>query len=521
MIIERTGQKNSGGKCSGKIRFSNQSFVTNKTHYLVACDPKSKGYRDGERVALVEAANHLPFFSGECPLAYAEEFTDALYRWTLQHRGEKKMAIDICVDRVISFHPDDPLTPLQGLALAKEAVSKVMGPLEERLCLFAVHVNERHLHVHVLASTVNSRGIIFNPRNDDRLWNRAAAAFEVQRELRQVNRGSKKCDRLDAQKPSVKKAEYQRERRTGEASTKAAIRDILETAIQKANGDFYRFLDLIADDGVWPVVNQRKESGPIRGISFEYQGEYFAGSDLGKNYRWAALKKAAGYTDSASDRTLLWGLKDYYDKHDTTCELDVEPVPAVKPLAKTSQLHQLLGYPLRMAFCVKPTSEGLSFQWRSSQREAFREQRKPLKFSTTYGRNRKVVKAMLERTHAQGGKRVRVWGSERFKALVKEFAVDFGIIVIESGGPRQAPPAKAASEPPRLAAKQQTPVEHSSVESQLEQLKLAEQNIVKQLAKLRYKHAPEPLAAALKGYLTSREKKIHNAQALDTDSQSL
>lgn len=508
MIIERTGQRNSGGKCSGKIRFSSQDFVVNKAQYLVACDPKGKGYGDGERVALVEATNHLPFFGDDCPLVYAEEYTDALYRWSLQQRGEKRQPRDICVDRVISFHPDDPLTPAQGLELAKEAVAQVMGPIEERLCLFAVHVNEQHLHVHVLVSTVNTHGIIFNPRNDDKLWNRVADKLEAQRGLRQV---SQRCrgQSQESTRRQTTKAERQRERRTGKPGIKTAIGDILDRAISKADRDFYRFLDLIADEGVWPVANLRKQDGPIRGIGFECRGEYFSGSDLGKNYRWGALKKAIGYSDSSNDRALLWGLKEHYDSQDLACELNVDSSPVVNMPTKTPTGSRLLGHSLSSVFDVSPMPGGLSFRWRSSKREAFREQNKPLKLTTTYGRNRKVVKAMVERVCGQGAKCVRVKGSDRFKALVNEFTAERGITVIEDGlSVQPALPAVPPPEQPKLTPKR----ERASIAQRLGRLRPEEQRIVTQLAKLRYKRAPEPLAAALAAYLVNRRQKAQSPE---------
>lgn len=53
---------------------------------------------------------------------------------------------------VISFAPDDPITPSQALAFGKEFAEKWFPKYQT---LIAVHQDREHLHIHFVTNTVS------------------------------------------------------------------------------------------------------------------------------------------------------------------------------------------------------------------------------------------------------------------------------------------------------------------------------------------------------------------------------
>ncbi|MBR9910590.1 MAG: relaxase/mobilization nuclease domain-containing protein [Gammaproteobacteria bacterium] len=503
--------KNRRGVCSGKIKFSATQFLVNKVRYLVDADPKRQGYGEGERVALVEASNLLPYFTGDCALRYAEDAAASMYSWTDKFRGEKASPGEVCIDRVISFHPDDPVTPLQALQYTKEAVAEVMGSLDDRLCLFAVHVNERHMHVHFLASTVDSRGRIFNLRNDDRLWNAVAMELEKRYDLIPVRgRPADPVNGREQEIPRLTKGEHQLKKHANTDSHKSKLRDVLDQAVLQSEGDFDLFLDTVMTAGVFPIVNLRMEESPIRGISFEYRGEYFSGSDLGKRYGWGNLKKVTGYNDAF--KPLLYGLKLAFDKEDGPA--DLTPMTPMKNTPASTSIHKLLKKPLAEAFSASPYDEGITFKWRSSQRVAFKEKRtQPQKITTNYGRNRKAVKAMVERAHALGWRGIRVKGPKRFQELVAEFATEYNLPVVVAPAAGVAQPEKPRGEGVGVGSNRpDTPgrgpdAPRAESNEKLASYSEADQSTIRRIAQLKFDGSDEEaLGKAIAYFKVARER---------------
>ncbi|WP_166167357.1 relaxase/mobilization nuclease domain-containing protein [Pseudomaricurvus alcaniphilus] len=504
--------RNSRGACSGKVKFSATEFLINKIRYLVDSDPKRQGYNFTERVALVESTNFLPFLHGDCSERYAEDAAAEMYRWTDQFRGEKKSPAEICIDRVVSFHPDDLITPLQALQYTKQAVAKVMGPLEERFCLFSVHVDEKHTHVHFLASTVNSSGRVFNLRQDDRVWNQAVIKLEKQYGLVPVKGRSIECKSDDEPAvPRLTKGERQLKKYAKVDSHKFQVREIIDRVIDTCGGDFDLFLDGIMTAGVFPVINLRKENAPIRGISFEHQGEYFSGSDLGKRYSWGGIKKAAGYTEAF--KPLLYSLKLAFDKEDGPA--DLTPMTPMKNTPASTSIHKLLKKPLAEAFTASPYDEGITFKWRSSQRVAFKEKRtQPQKITTNYGRNRKAVKAMVERAHALGWRGIRVKGPKRFQELVAEFATEYNLPVVVAPAAGVAQPEKPRGEGVGVGSNRpDTPgrgpdAPRAESNEKLASYSEADQSTIRRIAQLKFDGSDEEALGKAKAYFEVARERI-------------
>jgi hypothetical protein len=450
MICERQGETLKPGIHTGKIAYKNQQYVIAKIKYLVSADPKHKHSELNERVALVEGLNTLPFIEGEDPDLFAEWFTQDLYQFTASYRANKKPPKEVVVDRVISFSPEDDVTPELALEIAKEAVAKVMKPLDNRLGLFVVHIDKKHTHVHFLLSTVSIDGKIFNPRDDDKAWNKQLDRLESKYQLTQVASRSKTVKK----KPSNKA--LQKKKRTGELSQIEKHQQVIDLAIERANGDFALFLDLLAAAKMQPVANMKKADSEVRGMSFYMDDEMFAGGVLNTAYRWGNLKKKIGFDDqNPSHSTALFDLMIRYEQQS---KLECSVISSDSPVQSENlydDVQTLFDYkPEAFTYLPKPKSYSnrsvlaraftheyidgdIVYFWKPRKNEAFREvqdQNDDHRIITKNGLNKTVCKAMVERAKELNWESITVTGSYKFKELIIKEAMKHGIEVRDERG---------------------------------------------------------------------------------------
>jgi len=450
MICERQGETLKPGVHSGKIAYSNQKYVIAKIKYLISVNPKHKNSQLNERVALVEGLNTLPVFEGEDPDLFAEQLTQELYQFTDCYRANKKPPKEVVVDRVISFSPEDDVTPELALEIVKEAVAKVMKPLDDRFGLFAVHTDQQHTHVHFLISTVSADGKIFNPRDDDKIWNKQMDRLESKYQLTQVASRSKAVKK----KPSNKA--LQKKKRTGELTQIEKHQQVIDLAIEQAGCDFLRFLSLLAAAKMQLIANMKKVDSPVEGMSLLMADEMFAGGALGTQYRWGNLKKKLGFDDqnpehlkalfalmmsyeeqsklecSISSGDSPVSVQDHYDDVQTLFDYKPEEftdLPKPKKWSAKSVLYK--------AFTHEYIAGDIVYFWRPRKNEAFREvqdQNNHHRIITKNGLNKTVCKAMVERAKELNWESIIVSGSDRFKELIVVEAMKKGIKVFDENG---------------------------------------------------------------------------------------
>ena len=421
-----------------------------KIKYLVSADSKHKHSELNERVALVEGINTMPFLEGEDPELFSEQFTQELYQFTDCYRANKKAPKEVVVDRAISFSPEDNVTPELALEIVKEAVTKVMKPLDYRLGLFAVHTDKKHTHVHFLISTVSTDGKIFNPRDDDKAWNKEMNRLESKYQLTQVASRSRA-----ARKKPTNKA-LQKKKRTGELTQIEKHQQVIDLAIEKSNGDFLVFLKLLAAAKILPIANMKQAGSVIRGMSFLMNDEVFAGGSLGIDYRWGNLKKKIGFDDhNPKHSAALFDLMVRYEKQSKLeCSVSSSDSPAqsenlyddvqtlfdYKPEAFTDlpkpKTHSSRSV-LARAFTHEYIAGDIVYFWRPRKNEAFREvqdQYNHHRIITKSGLNKTVCRAMVERAKELNWESITVKGSDKFKELVVAQAVKHGIKVVDEKG---------------------------------------------------------------------------------------
>lgn len=457
MICERQGEQSRPNKRTGKISYSNAAYVSSKASYMVSVDPKHKDYQPGERVALVQANNTLPYFESADPKVFGEQFAAAVYDFTATYRAAKKPPKEVVVDRVFSFHPDDDVTPEQAIEIIKEAIENVMGPLDDRLSLFAVHQDTKHLHVHFMGSTVCKQGKVFNPRSDDKLWNKELDALEKKHDL--VGVGSREPGKK--KKPSGNNK--QRENRTGDPSKLELHQRAIDAAIDQANGNFMKFLTALAASNIIPVANMSNPER-VRGCSFYLDGETFTGTALGTDYKWGNLKNQVGFDANNPEHSqALWQhLQSFEQESKQECSVSEKDAPAPsrdlyddvpdllnQPPGNDTDLPKPKGTPANQALyrCFKHEYQDgdITYYWKPRKNEAFREVKADPdhhRMITKNGMNKTVCTGMLQRAKELGWSSIRITGSVEFKANMVELAQRYNIRVLDKDGTELTPPQR-------------------------------------------------------------------------------
>jgi len=130
--------------------------------YMVSAKDHAERIK-GERVLLVQSDNMLtgpiptPSKKKACK-AFADSIAEKHVAWINQCRGGKPPPKSLFQSGSVSFSEADSakLTPEQALEITRQAVKEVMPG--DRPVLYAVHGDSTCLHVHFLASSVDSHG---------------------------------------------------------------------------------------------------------------------------------------------------------------------------------------------------------------------------------------------------------------------------------------------------------------------------------------------------------------------------
>ena len=141
-------------------------------------------------------------------------------------------------------------------------------------------------HLHVVASRIAyDGGVVSDSHNWPRMM-RISAGIERDFGLRVVPR--------DGLMAAPKREESGRERRTGEASVRARLLELIDRAA-RGGGSVSDFVVRLRASGA-DVLPSMGSTGRVSGISFGLDGMVWKGSALGRAYSWAGLQKHFGLT---------------------------------------------------------------------------------------------------------------------------------------------------------------------------------------------------------------------------------
>ncbi|WP_067585711.1 relaxase/mobilization nuclease domain-containing protein [Endozoicomonas ascidiicola] len=315
--------------CDAKLRGSTTKG-TSVAHYMLNPDAKTgdadikKMQKEAgkERILHIETEYAHPVLISTSPKVAAKTFMNEVTSWTRQNRPGKPEPKSRWEHRVISFHPEDSkeLTPKSACAIAKEAL-KLVAP-GERPCLFVVHGDTQHMHVHMLYATVNNKGRIFDLHKDFRRWENAMETLEIKYKLHRVEKRTACAtdnDRTrmpDGTNPS--KAEFRFSQRTGEPSCKQKLRLIIDQAIHESMAaeptkKFSQFINTLRSKNVGVSANLQG-TGRVTGLRLYYGIFSKAGikaSSLGHPYSWNNLSRTVGFDQNRSLNENLLKVSDY------------------------------------------------------------------------------------------------------------------------------------------------------------------------------------------------------------------
>ncbi|GAK34375.1 hypothetical protein JCM17846_33550 [Iodidimonas nitroreducens] len=150
------------------------------------------------------------------------------------------------------------------------------------------HNDTDYQHIHIIASRIGL---------DERVWHgkwEAFRAIEATRDLERkygltITPGLEDVAAEDHRR-ALKKGEVERSLRTGEASVRLILQNLVKDATI-GNKSVLAFIDRLEAAGVMVRPNVAR-TGRMNGFSFGYNGVWLKGSQLGKSYSWAGLQRA-------------------------------------------------------------------------------------------------------------------------------------------------------------------------------------------------------------------------------------
>lgn len=297
-------------------------------------DKKNKHYIHGERTLSIES-DYLDVGLDVERNRTSHEITDQLMQWNEDKRAGKNAPASPAMAGVISFSSSDTskfmstdkdgkqyLDHQKIIKVAREAVGETMG--YDRPMYFALHGDKKHLHVHFVASMVDSHGKVFDRSyqldeqgnktknakgkyikvRDYRLWEITNEHLEAKYDLEKVEHRIAFKDQgdhrlTDSIRPT-NAAVHLAER--GELAPSLELAARLERSYNECNKQFDKFIELTEQHGI--QIRPNMNATNVNGLSFFIDGmtidedgnkHYLSGSKMGNKYKWAKLSKELNY----------------------------------------------------------------------------------------------------------------------------------------------------------------------------------------------------------------------------------
>ena len=187
------------------------------------------------------------------------------------------------------------------VAVGKSYLKRMGFDLKNTQFSFFKHADE---HVHLIVNRVLIDGTVFLGQNENLKSTRVIGELERAFKLT-VTRGpsySAEGKLVMPEKTGLKKAELEMALRTETKPARLMLQELVAGAM-KGRPTTRQFLERLDVAGVMAVPNIAS-TGRMNGLSFEWDGVAFTGSQLGAAYKWTALQKELIY-DQDADRAEL------------------------------------------------------------------------------------------------------------------------------------------------------------------------------------------------------------------------
>lgn len=173
-----------------------------------------------------------------------------------------------------------------------------MGFNESHQRTYVLHDDKAGQHIHIIASRIDLTGKLYLGQNENLKSTQIIAHLEKVHNLTPTKQHR---DPEALNRKTITAGEKGIETRTGEIPARTQ----LQTIIDKATADKPRFPEFVnrlhsAEVSILPSG----KTGTPQGVSFEYNGQAFKGSDLGKSYAWKQLSERVEY-DKERDQGII------------------------------------------------------------------------------------------------------------------------------------------------------------------------------------------------------------------------
>lgn len=178
----------------------------------------------------------------------------------------------------LSLPYTDSLSDKEFTDLAREYLEGM--EFDDNQYIIYKHTDQDHAHVHIVANRVKFSGDVVSDSQDYKRSKAIVRKLELKYNLT-VLKESKESNVLS-------KGEIEKCLRTGEAPERLELQRIINEII-KHNLSIFEFEKKLKEKKVSIKLNASQE-GKISGISFEYKGKTYKGSQVNKNLSWNKLK---------------------------------------------------------------------------------------------------------------------------------------------------------------------------------------------------------------------------------------
>lgn len=185
----------------------------------------------------------------------------------------------------LNFGKDEVISNEKMLTIAEEYMKK-MGFDNNAYFIFRHH-DTGHPHCHILALRNRFDGTVVS---DSKNYQRSD---KIARELEQKHGLEKVHSSIESKVKSPNKDEIEMALRTGKASQRMVLQELVGAALKRSN-NVPAFIDHLEKNGVNVLFNQAS-TGRVTGISYCYGGFIAKGQALGNQFKWGQVSKTLHY----------------------------------------------------------------------------------------------------------------------------------------------------------------------------------------------------------------------------------
>ncbi|KAM3097675.1 relaxase/mobilization nuclease domain-containing protein [Phormidesmis sp. 146-35] len=192
------------------------------------------------------------------------------------------------------------------------------------------HTDRDHDHAHIVASRIRLDGTTVSDSWDYRRSEAAIRQLEQDYGLRSLHSNQEKISR------SPTTGEQRLLARTGEESIRVQLQRSLDQATQSPV-TMPQMIEQLQQKGISVRIRDR-QTGEIKGISYELNGIAFSGTHLGKAYTFKGLQRYRGVNyDSHRDTELITKLVEQPVNSSTTGEIDADSLVQVSNIEESQR----------------------------------------------------------------------------------------------------------------------------------------------------------------------------------------